>query len=106
MYLVIGLELICCTAASNARCGSWGQRAVSALAQVIRCRHEGNGLGAFWNLHFLLIVLREVLPRMKTLKVILMSAALNVQLFYTYFNGCPIISGKHYLFIKLALTMD
>ena len=55
---------------------------------------------------FLLIVLREVLPRMKTLKVILMSAALNVQLFYTYFNGCPIISGKHYLFIKLALTMD
>jgi ATP-dependent RNA helicase YTHDC2 len=43
---------------------------------------------------FLLIVLREVLPRMKSLKVILMSATLNVQLFYTYFNGCPIISGN------------
>jgi len=42
---------------------------------------------------FLLIVLRELLPRLKMLKIVLMSAALNVQLFYSYFGGCPVISG-------------
>ena len=46
---------------------------------------------------FLLIILREVLLRMKTLKVILMSAALNVQHFCAYFNGCQVISGNNHL---------
>ena len=42
---------------------------------------------------FLLIVLRELLHRLKSLKIILMSAALNVQLFYNYFGGCPVLTG-------------
>ena len=42
---------------------------------------------------FLLIALRDILPKYKGLKLILMSAALNVQLFSAYFNNCPIISG-------------
>lgn len=47
---------------------------------------------------FLLIVLREVLPKMKNLKVVLMSAALNVQLFVSYFGGCNILSVPGQLF--------
>lgn len=47
---------------------------------------------------FLLIVLRDVLPKMKNLKLILMSAALNTQLFSTYFGGCPIITVPGRLF--------
>ena len=43
---------------------------------------------------FLLTCLKEVLPRFKHLKVVLMSAALNIQLFTSYFNGCPVISGR------------
>lgn len=43
---------------------------------------------------FLLIVLREMLPKMKNLRLVLMSAALNVQLFASYFSGCPIVSGN------------
>ncbi len=43
---------------------------------------------------FLLIAIRDLLPRQRNLKLILMSAALNVQLFAAYFNNCPVISGE------------
>ena len=43
---------------------------------------------------FLLVALRDILPKYKNLKLILMSAALNVELFSTYFNNCPVISGR------------
>lgn len=43
---------------------------------------------------FLLTTLKEVLPRFKHLKVVLMSAALNIQLFTSYFGGCPVVSGR------------
>ncbi|XP_071794185.1 3'-5' RNA helicase YTHDC2-like isoform X2 [Asterias amurensis] len=58
---------------------------------------------------FLLIQLREVMVRLKHLKVILMSAALDTELFVRYFNNCPLVSvpGKIFeveeLFLEDAL---
>lgn len=40
---------------------------------------------------FLLIILREVLRKRKDLKVVLMSATINQELFSNYFNGAPAI---------------
>uniref|UniRef100_A0A0N7ZAQ8 RNA helicase n=1 Tax=Scylla olivacea TaxID=85551 RepID=A0A0N7ZAQ8_SCYOL len=40
---------------------------------------------------FLLIVLRDCLPKFRHLKLILMSAALDVNLYAKYFNNCPVI---------------
>ena len=40
---------------------------------------------------FLLILLRELLPRHPEVKVILMSATLHVDLFSAYFGGCPVV---------------
>ncbi|XP_038072672.1 3'-5' RNA helicase YTHDC2-like isoform X2 [Patiria miniata] len=58
---------------------------------------------------FLLIQLREILVRQKHLRVILMSAALDTELFIRYFNNCPLLSvpGKIFdveeLFLEDAL---
>ena len=43
---------------------------------------------------FLLLCLREALPKHPNLRIILMSATLNMELFSTYFDNCPIICGK------------
>ncbi|XP_061172560.1 putative ATP-dependent RNA helicase DHX57 [Saccostrea echinata] len=40
---------------------------------------------------FLMMYLRDMLPKRPDLKVILMSATLNAELFSEYFNGCPVI---------------
>lgn len=40
---------------------------------------------------FLLIVLKELLKRRKDLKLVLMSATINADLFCKYFNNCPCI---------------
>ncbi|XP_038072636.1 putative ATP-dependent RNA helicase DHX57 [Patiria miniata] len=40
---------------------------------------------------FLMMVLRDLLPKRKDLRVLLMSATLNAELFSSYFNGCPVI---------------
>ena len=42
---------------------------------------------------FLLIVLKQALTTYRNLKVVLMSATLNTELFLKYFNHCPIIQG-------------
>ncbi|KAI0208497.1 3'-5' RNA helicase YTHDC2 [Lamellibrachia satsuma] len=55
---------------------------------------------------FLLIALRDILPKYKNLKLILMSAALNVQLFSTYFNNCPVISVPGKLFDVQELFLE
>ena len=44
------------------------------------------------NTDFLLIVLKDLLARRKSLKVVLMSATLNATAFSDYFGGCPIVS--------------
>lgn len=38
---------------------------------------------------FLLLVLRDLIVKRSDLKVILMSATLNAELFSQYFNNCP-----------------
>lgn len=43
------------------------------------------------NEDFLLIVLKELLPRRKDLRLILMSATLNAELFSDFFGGAPVI---------------
>lgn len=40
---------------------------------------------------FLLALLKELLPVRPNLKVILMSATLNAELFCQYFNGAPVV---------------
>lgn len=40
---------------------------------------------------FLLLELRELLKRNRTIKVILMSATINQKTFVDYFNGAPVI---------------
>jgi hypothetical protein len=40
---------------------------------------------------FLIMYLRDVLYTRPDLKIILMSATLNAELFSAYFNGCPVI---------------
>ncbi|XP_022100852.1 probable ATP-dependent RNA helicase YTHDC2 [Acanthaster planci] len=58
---------------------------------------------------FLLIQLREILVKQKHLRIILMSAALDTELFIRYFNNCPLLSvpGKIFdveeLFLEDAL---
>ena len=40
---------------------------------------------------FLLMVLRDLVKKRTDLKVILMSATLNADLFADYFGGCPVV---------------
>lgn len=44
------------------------------------------------NTDFLLIILRDLLHRRRSLKLVLMSATLNAERFSEYFGGCPIVS--------------
>jgi len=44
-----------------------------------------------WMSDFLLIVLKELLPRRPELKLILMSATLDAELFSSYFAGAPVV---------------
>jgi ATP-dependent RNA helicase DHX36 len=44
------------------------------------------------NTDFLLIILRDLLHRRPSLKLVLMSATLNAERFSEYFGGCPIVS--------------
>lgn len=47
---------------------------------------------------FLLIAVRDLLAKFPKLKVILMSAALNIELFLRYMDGCPVVSVPGTLF--------
>lgn len=40
---------------------------------------------------FLLTVLKELLPRRPELRLVLMSATLNAELFSSYFGGAPVV---------------
>ena len=41
---------------------------------------------------FLLIILKDVLPNRPDLKLVLMSATINAELFSSYFGGCPVLT--------------
>jgi len=44
------------------------------------------------NTDFMLVILRDLLQRRKSLKLVLMSATLNAERFSNYFGGCPTVS--------------
>ena len=44
---------------------------------------------------FLLIILKDLLSRRPDLKIILMSATLNAEMFSQYFNNCPRLENGH-----------
>lgn len=54
-------------------------------------------------LDFLLIVLKDLLPRRPELRLILMSATLNAELFSSYFGGAPMIHIPVRYFLKTFL---
>ena len=41
---------------------------------------------------FLLIILRDLLPKRPDLRIVLMSATINADLFSRYFGGCPVMT--------------
>lgn len=46
---------------------------------------------AYGFLDFLLIILKDLLPRRPELRLILMSATLDAELFSSYFGGAPMV---------------
>lgn len=46
---------------------------------------------------FLLIALRDSLAKFRSLRLVLMSATLDTQLFTKYFNNCPVFVGSVYV---------
>ena len=45
---------------------------------------------------FLLTIIRDLLPKRRRLRVILMSATINAKLFSDYFNGCPVLNVNYF----------
>lgn len=62
-------------------------RSLKGVSHVIVDEIHERGM----NEDFLLIVLKELLPRRPELKLILMSATLNAELFSSYFGGAPMM---------------
>ena len=46
---------------------------------------------------FLLIALRDSLAKFRSLRLVLMSATVDTQLFAKYFNNCPVFVGSVYV---------
>ncbi|GAB2280021.1 hypothetical protein Dimus_014658 [Dionaea muscipula] len=63
-------------------------RSLKGISHVIVDEIHERGM----NEDFLLIVLKELLPRRPELKLILMSATLDAELFSSYFNGAPLVN--------------
>lgn len=57
---------------------------------------------------FLLIVLKDLLPRRPDLRLVLMSATLNAELFSSYFGGAPMlhIPVSFDLFVIVSYTLS
>ncbi|XP_028396420.1 ATP-dependent DNA/RNA helicase DHX36-like [Dendronephthya gigantea] len=55
---------------------------------------------------FLLIVVRDILPRRPELKVVLMSATLNAEMFSKYFNNCPMLNIPGFTFPVVQHFLD
>ncbi|CAK9172350.1 unnamed protein product [Ilex paraguariensis] len=58
------------------------------------------------NEDFLLIVLKDLLPRRRDLRLILMSATLNAELFSNYFGGAPTIHIPGFTYPVRALFLE
>ncbi|XP_038057794.1 ATP-dependent DNA/RNA helicase DHX36-like [Patiria miniata] len=55
---------------------------------------------------FLLVILKDVLPKRPKLKVILMSATLNAELFSEYFGSCPMTNIPGFTFPVLEYWLE
>ncbi|CAK9137165.1 unnamed protein product [Ilex paraguariensis] len=64
-----------------------GDRNLKGVTHVIVDEIHERGM----NEDFLLIVLRDLLPRRPDLRLILMSASLDAELFSSYFSGAPVV---------------
>lgn len=53
---------------------------------------------------FLLTALRDLLTVNRRLKLILMSAALDIHLFIDYFGKCPVVHGKSWLLSHVSFV--
>ncbi|KAK3527693.1 hypothetical protein QTP86_034156 [Hemibagrus guttatus] len=79
-----------CTSGVLLRTLMAGDRVLSTVTHIIVDEvHERDGVT-----DFLLTKLKDVLPKMPSLKLILSSAALDVDLFIRYFGHCPVIYIK------------
>nr|XP_020515374.1 3'-5' RNA helicase YTHDC2 [Labrus bergylta] len=83
-------RLTFCTSGVFLRTLMAGDASLTTVTHVIVDEvHERDGLT-----DFLLIKMRDVLQKIPTLKLILSSAALDVDLFLKYFGNCPIVRLK------------
>lgn len=57
---------------------------------------------------FLLLVLKDIMVQRPDLRIILMSATLNAELFSQYFHSCPIINipGENLSFLISFLVLE
>nr|XP_020456653.1 probable ATP-dependent RNA helicase YTHDC2 [Monopterus albus] len=90
-----------CTSGVFLRTLMGGDASLTTVTHVIVDEvHERDGLT-----DFLLTKMRDVLQKIPTLKLILSSAALDVDLFLRYFGSCPVIhiKGRHFEVQELFL---
>ncbi|KAF4378660.1 hypothetical protein G4B88_021434 [Cannabis sativa] len=80
-------------------------RRISAMSVSERVAAErGEALGE--SVNFLLIVLKELLPRRPELRLILMSATLNAELFSSFFGGAPTMHIPGFTYPVRALFLE
>ncbi|XP_034751393.1 3'-5' RNA helicase YTHDC2 isoform X1 [Etheostoma cragini] len=91
-----------CTSGVFLRTLMAGDASLTTVTHVIVDEvHERDGLT-----DFLLTKMREVLQKIPTLKLILSSAALDIELFHQYFGSCPVIHLKGRLFEVRELFLE
>ncbi|KAK5603357.1 3'-5' RNA helicase ythdc2 [Crenichthys baileyi] len=91
-----------CTSGVLLRTLMAGDASLTTVTHVIVDEvHERDGLT-----DFLLTKMRDVLQRIPTLKLILSSAALDIDLFLQYFGSCPVIHLKGKLFEVKELFLE
>uniref|UniRef100_A0A8C6WK60 RNA helicase n=1 Tax=Neogobius melanostomus TaxID=47308 RepID=A0A8C6WK60_9GOBI len=91
-----------CTSGVFLRTLMAGDSSLSTITHVIVDEvHERDGLA-----DFLLTKMRDVLQNVPTLKLILSSAALDIDLFLQYFGSCPILNIKGRLFDVKELFLE
>ncbi|XP_078127171.1 3'-5' RNA helicase YTHDC2 [Sander vitreus] len=91
-----------CTSGVFLRTLMAGDASLTTVTHVIVDEvHERDGLT-----DFLLTKMREVLQKIPTLKLILSSAALDIDLFLQYFGSCPVIHLKGRLFEVRELFLE
>lgn len=50
------------------------------------------------NIDMLLMLLKELIERNRTIRVLIMSATINPEIFQQYFNNCPLVSVPGFMY--------